>query len=183
MPDIADFFSLDDLNRLFLLDEKVGLYWKAREEVCREDKIFNAQFAGKRAGNQSKTSGYVQITMRRKGKRIVLKEHRLVYSMFCHQIISEDLHIDHVDGNRSNNSVLNLRAATASENNCNTGIRSDNSSGHKGVCFAKYAGKWRAIIRFAGKSVHLGYFSSKEDARLAYAAAAEKMHGQFARNA
>ena len=181
MPSVSDHFTVSELYRLFDLNEDVGLFWRVREELCREDKIFNKQFAGRRAGNINKKSGYVQITMRRNGRRFVFKEHRLILCMVTGEIIADDIQVDHVDLNRSNNAVGNLRCATNSQNNFNQGLRIDNTSGSKGVCYAHYAKKWRAIIRANGKSKHLGYFHRREDAERAYQSASDSLHGEFAR--
>lgn len=180
MPRLSDYFTIGELHQYFELDANIGLFWRTRPEITREDKIFNSQFSGKRAGNLNKSTGYVLITIRKNGKRLVVKEHRIIVSMVRGEMV-DDVQIDHVDTNRGNNSVGNLRVATGSQNNCNQGIRSDSTSGAKGVCFAKYAGKWRSIIRLNGKSHHLGYFTEKDDAVEAYNSAALKLHGDFAR--
>ena len=181
MPSVSDHFTISELRRLFDLNKDIGLFWRVREELRREDKIFNKQFAGRRAGNINKKSGYAQITMRLNGRKFVFKEHRLILCMVIGEIIGDDVQVDHIDLNRSNNAVINLRIATSSQNNFNQGLRVDNTSGSNGVCYANYAQKWRAIIRANGKSKHLGYFYRKEDAERAYQSAADVLHGKFAR--
>jgi hypothetical protein len=57
----------------------------------------------------------------------------------------------------------------------------NNASGFKGAHFHKAAGKWLASITVKGKQIHLGYFDTPEAAHKAYAAAAPKYHGRFAR--
>lgn len=91
--------------------------------------------------------------------------------------------IDHRDGNRSNNSWSNLRPANDTENALNSGVRKDNTSGRKGVSFYKATAKWGAYITVDGCRKHLGYFNLIEDAAAAYADAAHKYHGEFARTA
>lgn len=85
--------------------------------------------------------------------------------------------IDHIDGNRSNNAIANLRVATARQNQTNKPAK-NNSSGLRGVTRAW--GKWRAAIRINGRSAHLGVFDTPEEASAAYMAAAAKYHGEFA---
>jgi len=87
--------------------------------------------------------------------------------------------IDHIDGNRDNNAIANLRLATRSQNQGNVGCRKDNRSGFKGV--KKHKNKWQAKIQMNGKSRSLGYFDSPEDASNAYARAARSVFGEFAR--
>lgn len=89
--------------------------------------------------------------------------------------------IDHINGDRSDNRLENLREADNSENNRNRGVQKNNKSGFKGVGFHKQTQKWRAKIKLHGKNYHLGLFDEVEDAARAYSAAAERLHGDFAR--
>lgn len=91
--------------------------------------------------------------------------------------------IDHIDGNRLNNKIENLRACTATENLCNAKTRSDNISGIKGVGWFKPKQKWRARLSFNKKEYHIGYFDEKEDAINAILEARLKIHKEFARHA
>ena len=88
--------------------------------------------------------------------------------------------IDHINRDRTDNRWSNLREATYAENNRNTSIRSDNTSGYKGVSWHKFKSKWRAEIKVDSISKHLGYFSTKEEAYAAYIQAAKLYHGEFA---
>lgn len=74
----------------------------------------------------------------------------------------------------------NLRVSTRSENNCNRGVRRDNSSGYKGVSPGQKGG-WVAQIMKHKKQYNLGTFQTKEDAYAAYCEAAIRLHGEFAR--
>jgi hypothetical protein len=84
--------------------------------------------------------------------------------------------IDHIDRNKSNNRLQNLRCLTDGENKQNVGLRADNVSGHKGVSWLMGQHKWRATIRVNNVQIHLGSFTQKESAVQAYAAAAAKYH-------
>ena len=72
--------------------------------------------------------------------------------------------IDHIDNNRTNNCLSNLRWASHSENNHNMSITKSNTSGHKGVTFNYKAQKWKAQIKLDGLQIHLGSFDNKENA-------------------
>lgn len=89
--------------------------------------------------------------------------------------------IDHVNGIRSDNRFANLREATDAENSRNQRVRSDNSSGIKGVCWIARRHCWGAHIRVDGKLRFLGHFDEKSAAAEAYQAAAHRFHGDFAR--
>jgi hypothetical protein len=84
---------------------------------------------------------------------------------------------DHKDLDKTNNQRHNLRICTFSQNNANTNVRKDNTSGYKGVQWYKPYQKWRA--RLGDK--HLGYFSDKESAARAYDKKAREIFGEFAR--
>jgi hypothetical protein len=89
--------------------------------------------------------------------------------------------IDHINMVPDDNRFCNLREATKSQNGWNTGKRSDNTSGFKGVTWAKNVRRWMAQIQVHGKNKHLGTFDTPEQAHAAYAAAAKEFHGEFAR--
>jgi len=89
--------------------------------------------------------------------------------------------IDHINGNKNDNRHVNLREATNSENMRNTGKRSDNSSGFKGVYWNSEKMRWSAQISYNGRHKSLGTFDTAEEAHVAYRSASEKLHGQFAR--
>jgi len=88
--------------------------------------------------------------------------------------------IDHVNGDRSDDRIANLRPCSRRENAWNTRGRS--ASGFKGVYRAENCTpKWHAKISVKGETLHLGSFDTKEEAAAAYDAAARRHHGEFAR--
>jgi hypothetical protein len=92
-----------------------------------------------------------------------------------------DKEVDHRDGNRANNAILNLRLATRTQNSWNCGLQRNNTTGLKGIYLARKVGLYRARIKVEGKTIDLGYHGTKEEAHAAYCAAALKYHGEFAR--
>lgn len=89
--------------------------------------------------------------------------------------------IDHADGSKSNNSWINLRPATHSQNVFNSKLASNSSSWLKGVSWHKDARKWSAQFNHKGKKYHLGLFYSPEDAHAAYLSAVRSIEPNFAR--
>lgn len=89
--------------------------------------------------------------------------------------------IDHVNGKKDDNRIINLRETDHSGNQCNRFVQANNTSGYKGVNFHLRWKKWQARIGYGKKRVHLGYFQTKEEVYAAYCAAAPKYHGEFAR--
>lgn len=90
-------------------------------------------------------------------------------------------YIDHINGDPGDNRIDNLRLCTHAENCRNGKLRSSNSSGFKGVSFDKSRQKWNAEITHQRRKIHLGRYETREEAAIAYDAAAKKFHGEFAR--
>lgn len=89
--------------------------------------------------------------------------------------------IDHINGDKSDNRIANLRLATTAQNQFNKTKAKNNTSGFKGVGYHKCTGMWQAQIK-AGKSyAYLGLFPTPQEAHEAYCKAATELHGEFAR--
>lgn len=89
----------------------------------------------------------------------------------------EDPHgeIDHIDHDRQNNRLSNLRVVSPRGNSKNRSMRSDNKSGVTGVYWDKKSQKWWAEITPYGESIYLGHFTDKSDA-IAIRKSAEVKH-------
>lgn len=87
--------------------------------------------------------------------------------------------VDHIDGNRENNDVLNLRWATHEQNAFNRKIRVDNKTGNTGVYFNNKCNKWYSCISINGKLTNLGYFDTKEEAIKIRVISANEIYGEF----
>jgi len=105
------------------------------------------------------------------------REHRLVW-LFVHGTLPKI--IDHIDGNKENNNINNLRKSTPSQNSHNMKLNNNNTSGVKGVSWYKEQQQWRGQIRNNNKQIHIGYFKNIEDAASAIRKAREKLHGEYA---
>lgn len=133
------------------------------------------RYAGTLAGTTN-SNGYRQISV---DGRVWLA-HRLAW--LCLTGEWPEKQIDHIDGNKTNNSAANLRLSTGSQNCANRGCQSNSKSGIKGVWFVPKDNAWTAMIRTKRKGYHLGYFGTPEEASAAYAEAAKNMFGEFARS-
>ena len=116
--------------------------------------------------------GYLRASVGGKSYRV----HRLIF-LYHHGYMPTQ--VDHIDGNRMNNRIENLREATSSQNNQNR--KATSSSGIKGVIWHKQSKKWVASICVNRKSIHLGSFLSIEEAALVANKARQSAHGEFYR--
>ena len=147
--------SKEKLNELF--DYKNGELWRKPEKAGTLD-----------------GSGYVQTGI----KGVYYKNHRLIFMMH-HGYVPD--YIDHIDGDKANNRIENLRAASHSENLNNRKYQKNNTSGVKGVSYEKqYKKKWKGKISVDGKEMSIGRFETLEEAKKAIKATREKLHGFFA---
>jgi HNH endonuclease/AP2 domain len=138
---------------------------------CR---MWNGNWAGKIAGCLK--PGEVTVNF----DYVEYRAHRLIWKM-VHGDPVPDV-IDHIDNDPHNNRIGNLREADHSQNHANAGLRDDSGSGAKGVSWNRAQKKYVAYICFRKKQIHIGTFDTIEEAVAARRAAAEEIHGEFARH-
>jgi hypothetical protein len=88
--------------------------------------------------------------------------HRVIFYMH-HKYVSK--FIDHINGNKHDNRIENLREATQSQNQQNRGLNKNNTSGVKNVYWHKKTQKWIADLRYNGKKKNFGSYSTLEEAK------------------
>lgn len=108
------------------------------------------------------------------GKRKFLLMHRVISG------VDDEREVDHEDGDGLNNRRLNIRVCSQLQNSYNRKHNRNNSSGFKGVRKAR-GNNWRSTIYVNQKQIHLGVFTSREDAARAYDVAALEHFGEFAK--
>ena len=121
---------------------------------------------GKILNYSSNGDGYIRVALKNEdGKVKYLRVHRIIAELFIENSDPTKYTIvDHIDRNRSNNCVTNLRWATPCENQQNTTKRANTYGKYKGINFSKNEHKWTARITIHGKRKYIGAFNSEEDA-------------------
>jgi len=143
------------------------------------------EFRWRRSTNQRIKVGDIAGCIRPDGYKVIKifgmphLAHRLAW-LYTHGAWPKD-GIDHINGGRKDNRLDNLREATNSQNQWNSGPRSNNKSGFRGVSWYSPNRKWAAEIQKAGGKIHLGYFSTPEAASKVYEKKATELFGEFKR--
>jgi hypothetical protein len=119
--------------------------------------------------------GYLRVSIHNKNYRV----HRLIFMMFYGFMPK---YIDHINNNRSDNRIENLREATLNENQHNRKKSIHNTTGFKNVYFAKNTNNWYVQLRINNKKISFYGLESVELADLVAQEARSKYHKAFARN-
>lgn len=156
------------LKTLFNYDHKTGVLthkFRAREyfKNDRSFKTWNTRYAGQEVGFKIK-EGYIETSLFDKYYLV----HRLVWKI-VHGV--DPVHIDHIDHNKSNNRLENLRSVTALENSRNISLPKNSTTKIAGVYVCNKTGKYYSKIRVQGKLVHLGTYKEINQAAAARTAA------------
>lgn len=139
--------------------------------LYQEDGTLISKITNKPVG-QPNSEGYIRLRITGKEYRA----HRVIWIMFNGELKEEEL-IDHIDGNRSNNRIENLRTATRQQNNVNSIAKTKKSLLPKGVIVAR--NKFRARIYFNKTWINLGNFDKPYLAYIAYISKALELHGEL----
>lgn len=155
--------SKDYLNECFTFNKEGYLLWKVRPESHFADKHIHAgmnkKYAGTKAGCDM-GNGYYAVSVNSERYKL----HRIIYHMMIADV-NGITHIDHKNGNPSDNRLDNLRTANASQNAVNfKGYRGDSKSLARGVSWNAANKKWEAYAYKGGKRYQAGLFLEKVDA-------------------
>lgn len=151
-------------------------YDEASKTMFRWKKQMGSRKAGDVVGHICTTSGYTIITL--KGVRHPVQY--LVWRLFCMELEDGKI-LDHIDRDRSNNRIDNLRICTHAENNWNKTVPSHSTTGVKGLTYHTKEGRWYGSISVRGKRF---YKKSKEKVIVEewLKSMREQLHGEFCKN-
>lgn len=164
---------VSELESRLRYDPETGfIYWREGERR-----------AGNRAFTYKSKRGYLVTTFRGRDGETTLSAHRVAWALHYGEWPSGQ--IDHINGDRTDNRIVNLRDVVNAENAKNSAMNSNNTSGVNGVYLHRQTGKWCAQINAFGKTVGLGLFKEMADAIIARKAAERvlgysKNHGRKA---
>lgn len=159
--------SAERLRKIYHYDPETGHWTHLIPRQCVK--------AGTRAGSERHKVGYTSLSADGRG----YLAHRLAWLWVTGDWPAEQ--IDHVNGNRGDNRWCNLRLATNGLNKANSCLPRNNTAGFKGIHRTHRGKPWRARITVNGERISLGSFDTKEEAAMAYAVAATRYFGEFAR--
>jgi hypothetical protein len=155
---MADVPAPARLRELLVYNALTGeLTWKPRGVAN-----WDARYAGTPALTALSAAGYRHGLV----EKAPVKAHRVAWAIYFDKWPTE---IDHINGEKADNRILNLREVTRRENSKNRSLRSDNQTGAVGI--SERRGKWLARIQAGDKNVCLGTFATKDEAIAARARA------------
>jgi hypothetical protein len=155
---ILKYFSSipSDASKILDYEHSIGTFiWKSRDNPT-----FNTRFAGKAAGYLNSSSGYYLLTI----YNTPYLAHRVAWYLY-YGVDPANYLIDHVDGNKANNTITNLRLANYSFN----------AQVSKTVTFIPKNNRYESAIKVNGRRVVLGAFNTELQARTAYESALQKL--------
>lgn len=144
------------LRKLLRYEHETGkLFWRERDadmfknNNANSTKSWNTMYGGKEAGTIC-GKGYRSVAIFAK----LYIGHRIAWAISTGAWPNDQ--IDHIDGNKLNNTLCNLRVVSSQINHLNARMNSRNTSGHAGVYLNKRSSMWCAQMKFKGRTYHLG---------------------------
>lgn len=160
----------EQLHQVLHYDPATGVFtWKSLPEGLGR----NQMREGDRAGWIDTSQGYRYIEINRQTYRAARLAWFYMTGKWPKKIV------DHKDRDRANDSWENLRQCSRPENGANMSLRSDNTSGVRGVNWNKAQQKWHARIMWQQSSIHLGFFVDLEEAKRVREERASQLYGEF----
>lgn len=161
--------DIDYLKSILTYNPETGLlHWLERSPEMFEMLTDRSRDHAAAIWNSANANKEALRAINRQGYKVgningsMFRSHRVAYAM--HFGFDPANQIDHINGNRVDNRISNLRLVTNAENARNQKLRSTNTSGYNGVYFCKVMQSWAARATIDGKNVTLGYYETPEAA-------------------
>ena len=167
---MKEILTIENIRFMFEYDEESGIIkWKnpLTTRTSKGDIV-----------NNKDSKGYLRVNICGAG---YVKAHRVAWMHFYGNALKSSEHIDHINGNRCDNRIANLRIASIKENLRNTKKHIDGNAPYKGITFNKKCNKWQAQISGGGKYKYIGLFADPKLAAIEYDSHAIEIYGEFAR--
>lgn len=164
-----------ETGKLFWREAGIEFFEDGKRSAISRWRHWNSTYPGREAFTANNGNGYKRGAFR----RVDLYAHRVVWAIIHGEWPVNE--IDHIDLDRTNNKICNLREAIRNENAWNAPHHKDNKSGLKGVVLDKRRGHWSAKIMKFGKLYNLGRFNTAQEAHEAYCRASKTLHEEFSR--
>jgi len=163
--------SFDQLKRLFRYEPATGkLFWlprtpdmfrDGRQTAAHSCARWNARYADRQVPDHDNGAGYMTVAL--SGRPV--KVHRVALALHLgRDLVGE---VDHINGDRADNTAANLREVTRTENMRNKRRYRNSTSGITGVHYRARDDRWVAHLGRRGKAVHIGQFVTREEAVIA----------------
>jgi HNH endonuclease len=153
--------SIDWLSQQYRYDPETGKVTKAKDGTEVTDR----------------SHGYIRLRFKHDGKHITVQAHRAAWALVHRDWPT--CQIDHINGNRADNRLCNLREATHMQNQWNRPGHTDRSNSPYPGVHPLPNGRWRGMIMVNGVRKHLGVYDTPDLAFIAYQSASREMRGQF----
>ena len=143
------------MKEYFYYDESSPSFLRWKVDRGTKTKI------GDTAGSIDQSSGYFRVNFRKKNYRV----HILVYLLFNERSHGQNTIVDHIDGNRANNAISNLREIPAEQNKRNTKKYVTNVSGVTGVSeYHYFIASWNENGKTNHKKFYVSEYKTQEKA-------------------
>ncbi len=138
-----------------------AMIWQPKSGDSAEVRRWNRRYAGREAGCVD-DRGYVRIVVLVGSKKQKIRGHQLAWFIVHGRLPTGE--IDHINGDRADNRIANLRDVTKVENQRNKGLQRNNTTGYVGVTRSRGRSLWEAHGREGNRRVYLGLYDSPEAA-------------------
>ena len=172
--------SVDDLRQLISYNHETGiLTWLPRPlRFCkceRGQKRWNSRCANKDIKTTENELGYLRFKL----FDVVYRAHRVCWALHYGAWLDQNLFIDHINNDPSDNRIDNLRAVTTAQNNMNQRKLKEKTSSLKGVFWSKRDMAWRSRLIHEGNTYELGLFPDEHLAYESYCELAKELRGEY----